>query len=259
MLSPYKRFVIVRKKQETKNVSYISFDKNLKAKPGQFVMVWIDQGIEKPFSVANSKPFELAVAAIGPGSNALCEKKEGQEVFVRGPYGKGFDYVGKRWLVVGGGYGFAPLRFLIKEGLLKNKNLKVDCVIGAREGQYLMQPLEHKAVKTIFTTDDGSVGLKGTVLVAVEKLIKQNKYDCIYCAGPEKMMKAVALLAQEYKIPSQLSIERYYKCGFGICGHCSLNGWLSCYDGPTISGQKALALPDFGLFTKDKAGRKIKI
>ncbi|MEM3362211.1 MAG: dihydroorotate dehydrogenase electron transfer subunit [Candidatus Anstonellaceae archaeon] len=259
MKSPYKQFTIVRKKQETKNVTYITFDKNIEARPGQFVMVWIEEGKEKPFSVANSKPFELAVAAVGPGSKALVSKEEGRSIFVRGPYGKGFRQIGDRWLVIGGGYGFAPLRFLIKEGLQKNKKLKVDCIIGAKTKEYLMEPLADKRVKTFFTTDDGTAGEKGTVLVSMKKLIEKNKYDCIYCCGPEKMMKAVATIAKENKIKSQLSVERYYKCGFGICGHCSLNGWLSCYDGPTIDGEKALLLEDFGVYTKDRCGRKVKL
>lgn len=247
----------MEKKQETKNVFYFSFDSDLKAKPGQFVMVWLPRIEEKPFSVASSSPFELAIAPVGKTSAALCSMNIGDTVYLRGPYGKGYKMVGKKWLVVGGGYGFAPLRFLIKKGI--EKNIMIDCVIGARSKEYLMEAPKEKNVKVVYTTDDGSYGLKGTVLVALKKLVEEKKYDCIYSCGPEKMLKAVAEFALENSIPSQISIERYYKCGFGICGHCSLNGWLSCYDGPVIEGRKALQLKDFGLYHKDKYGRRVKL
>ncbi|MFN3910355.1 MAG: dihydroorotate dehydrogenase electron transfer subunit, partial [Candidatus Anstonellaceae archaeon] len=225
MESLYKKFKIIEKKQETKNVFYFTFDSALKAKPGQFVMVWLPELEEKPFSIASDSPFELAIAQVGKTSASLCSKNIGEEIFLRGPYGKGYKMIGKKWLVVGGGYGFAPLRFLIKEGV--KKGVDIDCVIGAKSKEYLMEAPKEKNIKTIFTTDDGSYGLKGTVVVALKQLLEKKDYDCIYSCGPEKMLKAVALLASENSIPSQISVERYYKCGFGICGHCSLNGWLS--------------------------------
>jgi dihydroorotate dehydrogenase electron transfer subunit len=259
MNTPYKKIKIVDKKQETDIVSYFVFDKKINAKPGQFIMLWLAGEDEKPFSVANANPLELAIAAIGPTTNNICKLEKGAELFYRGPYGKAYSLIGKKWLVVGGGYGFAPLRFLIKEGLKKNKNAKIDCVIGAKTKNLLMQEVKHKNIKTYYTTDDGSFGIKGNVLAAVEPLLEKNNYDCIYCCGPEKMMYQIALLGEKKSIPTQISIERYYKCGFGLCGHCSVNGWLSCKDGPVIFGSDALKLKDFGFYYKDKTGAKKQI
>ena len=259
MDTPYKKIKIVDKKQETKTVNYFVFDKNIDAKPGQFIMLWLPGEDEKPFSIANAIPLELAIAAIGPITNKICDLEKGENLFYRGPYGKNFRLLGERWLVIGGGYGFAPLRFLIKEGLKKNKNIKIDCVIGAKTKDLLMHQVKHKNVKTYYTTDDGSYGIKGNVLAAVQPLLEKKDYDCIYCCGPEKMMYSVALLGEKKSIPTQLSIERYYKCGFGLCGHCSVNGWLSCYDGPVIFGSDALKLKDFGFYHKDRTGARKQI
>jgi len=91
----------------------------------------------------------------------------------------------------------------------------------------------------------------------MEKLMKEKKYDCVYSCGPEKMMKAVALCAKKHGVQSQLLVERYMKCGFGVCGHCAMGGFIVCADGPMIDGEEALANPEFGLFHRDRAGRKV--
>ncbi len=71
-------------------------------------------------------------------------------------------------------------------------------------------------------------------------------------------MKAVAECCKKHHVRSQLSVERYMKCGIGVCGHCAMGGWLSCVDGPSIDGEEALANPAFGLYHTDRAGRKIR-
>jgi dihydroorotate dehydrogenase electron transfer subunit len=224
------------------------------AKPGQFLMCWLVGEEEKPMSIANAKPLQIAIANAGPASKKMANLKEGEFLYVRGPYGKPFEPKGKNWLMVGGGYGFAPLRFLAKEG--EKSGAKSTSIIGARTKNYLMGKAPGK---NIFTTDDGSFGEKGNVLAALEPLLKKEKFSCIYSCGPEKMMLAVAKAAKEKKIPCQLSVERYMKCGFGVCGHCAMGGWLSCMDGPTIDGEEALKFPEFGCRHKDRAGREVKL
>jgi dihydroorotate dehydrogenase electron transfer subunit len=251
----YKKATIIKKKQETDNVCYFTFDISINAKAGQFVMAWLAGEDEKPFSVANNSPFELAIANVGPISKKITSLNIGDSLFIRGPFGKPFRPIGKKWLLVGGGYGFAPLRFLARQGI--KKNCSIDCIIGARSKNLLMQPIIHKNIRNFFTTDDGSKGIKGNVLIPLVDLLEKNKYDCIYACGPEKMLFNIAKIAASKNIKCQLSIERYYKCGFGLCGHCSVNGWLSCFDGPILDAKKALKLKDFGHAFKDQCGKKI--
>jgi len=245
---------VEKNEQETAQVSLLTFNISIPAKPGQFVMAWLPGAEEKPMSIANASPLQIAIADAGQASKKMAEMKKGETLFIRGPYGKPFSPKGKNWLMVGGGYGFAPLRFLAKEGIKKGANIQ--SIIGARSKKFLMQEAPGK---NYFTTDDGSAGEKGNVMAALEPLLKKGKFDCICCCGPEKMMRAVALLAKKMKIPCQLSVERYMKCGFGICGHCAMGGWLSCIDGPTIEGEEALKNPHFGTLACDRAGKHVKL
>ncbi|PIT84599.1 dihydroorotate dehydrogenase electron transfer subunit [Candidatus Micrarchaeota archaeon CG10_big_fil_rev_8_21_14_0_10_45_29] len=245
---------VQKAEKETEQVSLLTLDISINAQPGQFVMAWLPGTEEKPMSVANASPLQLAIADAGEASKKMASLKKGDILMVRGPYGKAFSPKGKKWLMVGGGYGFAPLRFLAKEGI--KKGAQIQSIIGARSKKYLMKEAPGK---NHFTTDDGSAGEKGNVMAVLEPLLKKEKFDCIYCCGPEKMMLAVALLAKKNKISCQLSVERYMKCGFGVCGHCAMGGWLSCIDGPTIDGEEALKNPQFGKLACDRAGKHVKI
>lgn len=245
---------VVKNQKETAQVSRLTFAISLDAKPGQFVMCWVPGQDEKPMSIANASPLQIAVADAGPVSKLISGVKAGDTLYIRGPYGKPFEPKGKKWLLVGGGYGFAPLRFLARIG--EKSGIKLHSIIGARSKDYLMQEAPGK---NYFTTDDGSAGEKGNVMVVLEPLLQKEKFDCIYSCGPEKMMYAVAKAAQSHKIPSQLSVERYMKCGVGACGHCAMGSWLSCIDGPTISGEKALSYPQFGSLACDRSGKKVKL
>jgi len=221
--------------------------------PGQFFMLWLPGFDEKPYSVAGISPLAFAVGARGPFSNKLSSLKKGDKIWLRGPYGKGFSLSGKKILLVGGGYGFAPLRFLAAEA--KNKGISAIAVCGARSAGLLMKPAD---CKTVFTTDDGSRGIKGNAIAAAEGLFKKEKFDVVYTCGPEKMMEAAARLAKKNKADCQLLLERYMKCGIGVCGHCCCGDRLVCFDGPCF-GLEILDNPDFGKFHRDKCGRKVPL
>lgn len=247
-----KKSKIIKKEKENQQVTTLTLDITLAdAKPGHFVMVWLPGLDEKPMSIAGNNPLVISVADAGPVSKKITELKEGDLLFIRGPLGKPFEPVGKKWLMVGGGYGFAPLRFMAETGL--KEGIDVQSILGARSKDYLMRQAPGT---NHIATDDGSAGMRGNVLTILKPLLGQQSFDCIYSCGPEKMMKAVALAAKEHNIRSQLSVERYMKCGIGICGHCAMNSWLSCIDGPTIDGEDALKYPDFGNHHCDRSGKK---
>lgn len=244
--------IITKAEKENEIVTTFTFDMKLGATPGQFVMLWLPGFDEKPFSLAGASPLRITVGARGPFSNRLCSLKKGERVWVRGPYGRGFELKGKKILLVGGGYGFAPLRFLASEAA--KKKISATAVCGARSKSLLMKPA---ACKTIFTTDDGSGGLKGNVLAGMEKAFAASKFDVVYTCGPEKMMGAAARLAKKHKSGCQLLLERYMKCGIGVCGHCACGDRLVCWDGPRF-GYEILSNPEFGKTWRDKTGRKVR-
>lgn len=246
------------KKVETENgiVKTFTFDISFpSATPGQFVMVWLP-GFEdeKPFSLAGNKPLVISVGARGPFSKAFCNLKAGSKVWIRGPYGRGFELKGKKILLVGGGYGFAPLRYLAAQA--KKRGITATAICGARSKSLLMKPA---ACKTIFTTDDGSEGLKGNVLVAMQQLLQKQKFDLACTCGPEKMMGAVARLAAKHGAPCQLLTERYMKCGIGICGHCCMGDKIVCFDGPMFYFDELKGNTEFEKIWRGKTGKAVRL
>jgi len=242
---------ITKAEKENDIVTTLTFDLPLSnAEPGQFVMLWLPGMDEKPYGVAGTSPLRIAVGARGNFSNKLCSMKKGDRVWLRGPYGRGFELKGKRILLVGGGYGFGPLRFLADEA--KKKKIAAVAICGARNSGLLMK---EASCKTIFTTDDGSAGTKGNVLVAMKELLKKEKFDTVYTCGPERMMSAVAYAAKEAGADCQLLLERYMKCGIGICGHCCCGDKLVCIDGPMF-GLEILKNPEFCKVWRTKTGKR---
>ncbi|MDD5025898.1 MAG: hypothetical protein PHH13_00815 [Candidatus Peribacteraceae bacterium] len=95
----------------------------------------------------------------------------------------------------------------------------------------------------------------------MERSLKEKKsafVDQIFACGPERMLKAVSDLSFEMKIPSQLSLERYMKCGFGLCGNCVVDplGIRLCTDGPVVRNDIARKITEFGKYCRDDLGRK---
>ena len=75
-------------------------------KPGQFFEVSLPEFGEAPISVSGigEDYVELTIRRVGVVTNEIFEKYEGDKLFLRGPYGNGFDvnnYKGKEVIVVG--------------------------------------------------------------------------------------------------------------------------------------------------------------
>ena len=225
------------------------FDGDLSVSPGQFVMVWLPGIEERPYSVMDANPLTLTVAAIGPFSQALCDLMPGQRIWIRGPYGQGFDTVGERPVLVGGGSGTAALCMLA--AAQRGKGHDVTAVVGARTASLLMAAwrLEELGCDVSLATDDGSRGTRGTALdalAAVESVAGSEAFDAMYGCGPEPMLTALASLAQARHIPCQVSLERTIKCGMGVCGTCHCGDRLVCHDGPVFDGKTLLSLLECG-------------
>ncbi len=228
--------------------------------PGQFVNLWLPGVDEKPFSIAkdNGKELWLAISKVGPFTEKVFELKEGDSVGIRGPFGKGFSVLkNKKVALVAGGFGAAPLHFLGEE---HQKNAcDVHALIGARCDDLIVfnKECEESGFNTCIATDDGSCGEKGFVTNILENLLKKEKIDMIQTCGPELMMKKVAEIAKANNVSCEVSVERYMKCGFGVCGQCVLNGKRMCTDGPVVSGDFILSQSDFGSFKRGPEGQKI--
>ena len=253
---------------ETPTVKTLIFkdDLSYSAHPGQFLMIWIPRVEEIPMSVMiNSKEGYAAVTIrkSGIGSTALFERKKDDLLGLRGPYGNEFvlkkNY--KKILIIGGGTGLVPLLRLALYA--SKKKITITCVFGARTKKEVFfekiatKLLEHGNSSVKVCTDDGSYGLEGTTVSLMNNLLRNNTFDCVYTCGPELMMKGIVDLANKNSIPVQASLERYMKCGIGICGSCCFDSSLVCQDGTVFNGDQLSKILDFGISYRDKDGQKI--
>ena len=241
------------------------FKHPINSRPGQFVMVWMPGVDEIPISIGwqTDKEFRLGIAKVGDCTKAIFEKiKKGDRLGIRGPFGKAFDLKKyKKIIVVGGGAGVPPMLNLAQRAV--KKNIEVTAILGARTADLLIYEKEFKKLgcKLSVATDDGSKGCKGFCTKLLEETLEKHKTDCIYTCGPELMMYRVADMAKHYKIPCQVSLERFMKCGFGICGQCCIDGTglRVCKDGPVFDGRIALSHPEFGKYKRSSSGKRIKL
>ena len=211
-------------------------------------MLWIPRVDEIPISLVGQN--QIAVKDVGDATHALHEKKVGDFIGVRGPYGNCFEPT-KNQLLVGGGVGIAPIAFLGKQGF--------KAVIGARNADELF--FENWFEEPVICTDDGSKGRKGFVTDATDELLGSGEFDCVIACGPEIMLKFLFQVCEKHQVPVQFSMERWMKCGIGICGHCSTlpGGWRVCKDGPVASTEVLKQSKEFFEFKRGPAGTKAKL
>ena len=216
--------------------------------PGQFVHVRVPaletSALRRPFSVfdAEDGKVTLLYKTVGRGTSALNAVKAGDEINVMGPLGHGFplkcDGVP---LLVGGGYGVAPLHFLAKR--LKGCTL----FVGGRTAADLLALDRFKAlgVEVFTATNDGSAGTKGLVTDPLdEELVKLRergeKFELFAC-GPDPMLKAVAMRATGTGSKGWISMDRHMICGVGACYACiqkTVRGnSRCCIEGPVFAAE----------------------
>jgi|WetSurMetagenome_2_1015567.scaffolds.fasta_scaffold443253_1 dihydroorotate dehydrogenase electron transfer subunit len=242
---------ITRLRRLTPHHIEYTLDAEADAMPGQFCMLWLPGVNEKPMSFSNVRgKAQVTVKLAGPFTAKLFGLANGDMIGFRGPYGNGFKPVKGRVCLVGGGCGTAPLRPL-------KDVVKGDAVISARTSDELLYENDFKKAgfKVHIATDDGSKGKKAYASQVLETLLEKTAYTCVYACGPEIMLKKVHDACLKRRVPCQLSLERYMKCGIGICGSCTISGMRVCKDGPVFSA-KDLKGTEFGIFTRDASGSR---
>ena len=198
-------------------------------------------------SVSFGGTMELIVAPHGTGSKWLCSQSEGVELDIVAPLGTAFGIptTPVNALLVGGGYGSAPLFGLAE--VLKARGCKVDMLLGASIGAKIYAPMEGKrSVNSLkIYTEDGSMGEQGRVTEPITRLVENGEVDVIYSCGPMGMLRAISEITNGTDVVHQCAVEEAMACGIGICMTCVLpvkdeNGQIamlrSCIDGPVMDG-----------------------
>jgi dihydroorotate dehydrogenase electron transfer subunit len=253
-------------RNESRAIKTFTFKDKLcaNAQPGQFLMLWIPQIDEIPLSIMNSQNGNVSVTvkAIGTATRTLHGMKEGDIIGVRGPFGNFFTKNIDNVLMIGGGTGIAPLFFLVKNLIKKSK--RITFVIGAKTKSELLFLYSLKQLckkQTILsTTEDGSYGLNCIVTKPLKKLIDQEKYNMIYTCGPEPMIRKVFDVSETFNTPMEASLERFMRCGIGLCGSCVIGKYRVCRDGPIFNSIQLREIQDeFGFSKLDRYGKTIPI
>jgi dihydroorotate dehydrogenase electron transfer subunit len=200
-------------------------------------------------SISFGGTMELIVAPHGTGSKWLCSQPEGAEVDIVAPLGTAFGIptAPVNALLVGGGYGSAPLFGLAE--VLNARGCKVDMLLGASTGAKIYAPMEGKrAVNSLkIYTEDGTMGETGRVTEPIKTLIDNRDIDVIYSCGPMGMLSAISALTAGTDVVHQCAVEEAMACGIGICMTCVLpvmgeDGKISmlrsCIDGPVMDGSQ---------------------
>lgn len=214
---------------------------------GQFIMVWIPGIGEKPFSIAGNGPegIFITIRPRGIFSRQLINLDIGSLIGLRGPYGKGFRLIEKGCIIVGG-VGFACVASIAQ----RFPNIPI--LYG--ENSNINRIYQKRFFNVKFYTMDGTGGKRGSPIDDLEFIIQQNNCNMVYCCGPELMMVKVIQICYRLGIECQVAIERYMKCGLGICGQCVCGADLVCFDGPVFDGFYILKNSDFGKRKLDASG-----
>jgi len=251
---------IIDSKKENSNVKTIFFNYPGEVNPGQFYMIWIPKIDEIPMSVSYIKKDVKGITfrKVGDATNALFNLKKDDKIGIRGPYGNGFKTTGKKILFVGGGTGIATIAPTVENAI--KINIRCTVILGAKTKNELFfeKRIKESGAELYISTDDGSKGHKGFASDLAKKIIAKNKFDHILTCGPEMMMKR--LYENRKDILFQASMERYMKCGFGICGQCCVGeGLRVCKEGPVFDEKTLKNIEEFGVFSRDASGSKVRL
>jgi len=228
------------------------------ARCGQFIGVYPKDGsrlLQRPISICrisdDKESLRIVYRVAGKGTDEISSFKTGEDITILGPCGNGFDpdalQTGQTALLLGGGIGLPPMLQLGYE--LKNKGLGFKYVLGYRDSDTFMLD-EYEACagagNVIIATDDGSKGVKGTVIDAINA--NGLKADVIYACGPMPMLCAVKQTSEQMGATAFISLEERMACGVGAClgcvckttkkdDHSKVNNARVCVEGPVFRAE----------------------
>ncbi|BCZ46441.1 anaerobic sulfite reductase subunit B [Clostridium gelidum] len=230
-------------------------------KPGQFFEVSLPKFGEAPISVSGigEGTVDLTIRKVGKVTDEIFTSYVGDKLFLRGPYGNGFDvknYEGKEITVVAGGTGLSPVRGVV-DYFANNadKCEKLNLICGFKSPNDVLFKADLKEwekninlILTVDKADEGYAGKTGLVTTFIPELeIKDVKNTAFVVVGPPIMMKFTVAEILKRGVPEEniwISQERKMCCGLGKCGHCKMDDTYICLDGPVFNYTKGKQLID---------------
>lgn len=230
-------------------------------KPGQFFEVSLPKFGEAPISVSGigEGTVDLTIRKVGKVTGEIFEKYEGDKLFMRGPYGNGFDlenYKGHEVVVVAGGTGLSPVRGIMQHFSSHKEDTKgFTLITGFKSPEDMLFKADfkewEKTMNLIVTVDqapEGYTGHTGLVTKYIPDLQINDLNDVqVVVVGPPIMMKFTVQEFLKRGIKEEniwISQERKMCCGIGKCGHCKIDDTYICLDGPVFNYTKGKLLRD---------------
>jgi len=211
---------------------------------GQFVSVlensnW-EHPIRRPMSIAevNDDKISIIYKVFGNVTQSLTKLNSNDYIDVLGPLGNTFNVDFDKYspILIGGGIGLSPIINLSKQ--LTQKDIAFTSIFGAKTAKEHF--LQHNHNNVLLSTDDGTIGIKGTVIDAMNFVLNNTDNPKVFACGPEQMLSSLQFMLKEKRIPAQFSVESYMACGVGLCQGCAIHNnqnnsyHLVCKDGPVF-------------------------
>lgn len=248
-------YKIISKKNLAKNTYDFTLDaKDIAdlASAGQFVHIKVAGfTLRRPISICEIDKENGTIRVVfevrGEGTEQLATANQGDYIDVMGPLGKGFTLLkpSQKAIVIGGGIGVPPMLAVAKH---YGKNATAITGFRSANAVILNEDFGQIGAQNMLCTDDGSMGAKGFVTVALKHRLLEEQADIIYACGPHVMLKGVVALATEFGVPCEVSLEERMGCGVGACLVCACKTVKDgqeymahvCKDGPVFKAEDVI-------------------
>lgn len=191
--------------------------------PGQFFQLKSKSVLlRRPISVSGigAHTLEFTIKILGEGTQSLSQLKVEETLDIIGPLGNGYEVGNEsKVLIVGGGIGVAP-----QKGLIESLSPKthVTSILGFKEDPYLLDSFKALSNDLIIMSEKNQNYQIGFVTTPLEALLsKGERFEAIYCCGPEAMFKSVLKVLEKYHQRAQFLMEEKMACGIGACLVCT--------------------------------------
>ena len=252
-----------------------------KARPGCFVHLQCDSSLpmRRPMSIMRASTeqgwIDMLYKVHGAGTRLLAQRKQGDIISVLGPIGVSFKLESYRTrpLLIGGGVGIPPMIFLAEHLRQQRPGLAPMVIMGSevpfpfrsRPSTIMVEGIPDGVIATMPLMEDWGIpgrlaslqGYPGCYDGLVTDLARlwlnaldrtQRSEVEIFACGPTPMLKAVAVLASEFDLPCQISLEEFMACAVGGCAGCVVRVETDtgpamkrvCVDGPVFDASRVV-------------------
>lgn len=221
-------------------------------KPGQFFEISLPRYGEAPISVSGigDGTVDFTIRRVGKVTNEIFENYVGDQLFIRGPYGNGFDienYKQKELVVIAGGTGLSPVRGVVDYfAHHTDEAVSTTLIAGFKSPKDVLFKDDFEfwnkkinVIQTVDTAPEGYDGATGMVTKYIPDLKFQDLENAVFiCVGPPIMIKFTVMEILKLGVAEEsiwISHERKMCCGLGKCGHCKIGSTYICLDGPVFN------------------------